>query len=117
MSRHGIDVQAKSSTLAQVDEGNIVHDFEVRSYNDLCDTAVGAPRVLVLLVLPENEAEWMTLSEEMLVLRQCAYWLSLKGAPPSDNVSRVRIRIPRTQVLSAGALKELMNRVREGESL
>ena len=113
----GIDVQAKSSTLAYAENGDLVHDLEARSYNDLCHGRIGSPRILILMVLPEEEVQWTTLTEETLVLRRCAYWLSLRGATPSNNVRSVRVRIPRSQIFSLEALGDLMNRVRHGEWL
>lgn len=116
-SGFGIDIQAKSSAAATIENGWLVHDLEVKNYNDLCEPAVGSARILVLLLLPQDEGEWIGFSEESLILRRCSYWLSLKGSAPSENLSTVRIRIPTTNTFSVEALAELMRRVREGENL
>ena len=89
-----IDVQAKSSTLARTEEDMVRYDLEVKAYNDLRVPMVGCPRLLVLLVLPEVEAQWLSQSIEELVVRRCAYWLSLAGAAPVGNEKTVRIAIP-----------------------
>ena len=36
------------------------------------------PRLLVVLELPADESQWMTVTREELVLRRRAYWLSLQ---------------------------------------
>ena len=40
------------------------------------------PRILVLLLLADDEAQWTTWTEEPLVLRRCADWQSLIGRAP-----------------------------------
>lgn len=37
-----IDIQAKSSTIALIEDEAIVHDLEVKNYNDLRDPEVGS---------------------------------------------------------------------------
>jgi hypothetical protein len=70
--------------------------------------------LLVLLVLPEDEALWLSQSPEELVLRHCAYWASLVGAEPTTATSSVRIVIPRSQVFSVQAVQTLMNSLVQG---
>lgn len=111
-SGYKLDVQAKSTTLASVEERHIRYDMEVKAYEDLRQPVVGCPRILVLLVLPEQEARWLTQTEEELIFRHCAYWLSLKGREPTTNRKSVRILIPRANVFSVGALRVIMDRVK-----
>ena len=73
------------------------------------------PRLLVLLVLPEDEADWLSQSPEQLILRRCAYWHSLVGSAPTTATSTVRITIPRENVFSVEAIRTLLANVREGD--
>jgi hypothetical protein len=91
--------------------------MEVDAYNDLRDPAVGCPRILVLLVLPEDEMQWTEQTEEHLLLRHCAYWMSLKGTPPTMNTATVRVSISRTDIFTVDALLGLMDKVRKHEEL
>ncbi len=61
----------------------------IKNYNDLRVEAV-IPRILIVLLMPEADALWMSQSEEELCLRRCAYWLSLEGrhAVPNNPTSR-----------------------------
>ena len=43
-----------------------------------------------MLVLPTEEADWLSQTVEELVLRHCAYWISLKGRPPTKARSTQR---------------------------
>src|SRR5262245_61898393 len=54
-----LDVQAKATTRSGVKGARLTYDLEARAYNWLCDPVPGCPRVLVLLVLPEDETLWL----------------------------------------------------------
>jgi hypothetical protein len=111
-----LDLQLKSTTRAEVRDAQVIHDLEVRAYNVLRQAVVGlTPRILVLLVLPEDESQWTTQTVDELILRRCAYWLSLRGAEPTTAQTTIRITVPRMQVFSAEAIEVLMSRLQQGE--
>jgi len=116
-SGFNLDIQAKSSTTPAVTNSQVLYDMEVKTYDDLRDPAVGCPRILVLLVLPQDEAAWTEQNEDHLLLRQCAYWMSLKGMDSTTNTETIRVRIPRGNVFSVAALTQLMDKVRKREEL
>jgi hypothetical protein len=110
-----LDIQAKSTFQATITDDSIIYDMEVKTYDDLRATDVGTPRILVLLVQPEDEAAWTEMDEAELKVRRCAYWVSLKGREPTTNTSTVRVFIPRSNRFSVEALLGMMERVRNGE--
>jgi hypothetical protein len=111
-----LDVQLKSTMRAALRDAQVIYDLEVRAYNVLREAAVAPiPRILVLMVLPEDESQWTTQTVDELVLRRCAYWLSLRGAQPTAAHTTTRIAVPCTQVFSAEAITELMSRLKQGE--
>lgn len=112
-----LDIQAKSTTTRNLTPTDVVYDLEVKNYDDLRDPQVGCPRMLVLLVLPEDETQWTEQTQEHLLLRHAAYWLSLKGRSPTRNRKTVRVLLPRVNLFSVQALETLMGKVRRGESL
>ena len=73
-----------------------------------------APRLLVVLGLPYEEEQWLTITDESLVMRRCAYWLDLKGAEERENVSSVTVLIPVTNVFNVENLRSLMEQARKG---
>jgi hypothetical protein len=113
-SGHKLDVQAKSTTKAHVRKTGIKYNMEVQAYEDLRVLQTGCPRILVLLVLPQDERKWCEQTEDKLVLRRCAYWLSLRGLPRTSNRKTVQVAIPKTQVFSAAALRAMMKRIKAG---
>jgi hypothetical protein len=114
-SGYRLDIQAKATTLANVDPTQVRYDLRVKDYELLRDEAAGGPRLLVVLVLPREEAQWLAQSEEELLLRHCAYWSSLKGLGPTTNRKTVRVLLPRVNVFSVEALLDLMRRYKVGE--
>jgi hypothetical protein len=112
-----LDIQAKSTTTRNLTATDVVYDLDVKNYEDLRDPQVGCPRILVLLVLPEGEAQWIDQTEEHLLLRNAAYWLSLKGQGGTRNRKTVRVFLRRGNLFSVQALESLMGKVRRREAL
>jgi hypothetical protein len=111
-----IDVQLKSTTRAEVRDTVVLYDLEVRAYDWLRQEVGDRPRLLVVLVLPEDEALWLSQSVDELILRRCAYWMSLRGAAPTTNQATIRIPIPQANVFSAESLRRLMAEAGGGNS-
>lgn len=114
-SGHKLDIQIKSTVRAAVLDEVVVYDLGVDAYDDLRETKVGTPRILVLLVLPKSRAGQLKQTEKALSLRQCCYWLSLKGAEKVKNLRTVRLRIPRENMFSEVALRKMVERIKQGE--
>jgi hypothetical protein len=54
-----------------------------------------------------DPAEWLALSEEALVAKRCAYWMSLFGAPDGAQTGNT-VYLPRQNVLAVESLRKLM---------
>ena len=114
--RPRVDFQAKSTTRDLLRGDSIHFPLPVKNYNELrADTMV--PRILVVLLMPVDPAEWLVQSPEELCLRHCAYWLSLEGRPATDNPSNVTVSVPTANIFSVEQLTGLMERIEKGESL
>lgn len=104
-----IDIQLKATSANIVRDTHAVFPLEVETYDRLRDTVILAPQLLVVLVLPEGSDDWLTANEDKLIARQCAYWLDLCGFPSTANERTINVHLPRTQVFTPQALKDLMN--------
>jgi hypothetical protein len=89
-------------------------DIEVKNYDELRSTSLQVPRILVVVNVPKNQTDWSKCSPRQLVLKRCAYWLSLRGEPPTTNTSTIRVSLPRAQMLDAAAIDAIMQRIRAG---
>ena len=114
--RPRVDFQAKSMTRDVLGDDALHFPLPVKNYNDLrADTRT--PRILIVLLMPDDVARWVAQSEEELCLRHCAYWLSLEDQPATANTSSVTVQIPTTNIFSVDQLITLMGKVDRGESL
>ena len=81
-----VDFQLKATTRYDIQGGSIAYDLRVENYNRLIATD-DLPRVLILFLMPEDPAQWLSHTVDELCLRQCAFWASLMGLPISRNAS------------------------------
>ena len=86
----------------------------MKNYDDLRHVDYQSPRILVVVVVPEDVSSWLEQTDAQMVLRRCAYWLSLRGAEPSPNEHSVSVRIPRANVLGVESLRAMMTRIGQG---
>lgn len=112
-----VQLKATHQTLAETD-GKYSYFFKgIDRYERLRDPGSPLPKLLVVLILPSDSTQWVTLDENSLIARRCAYWVSLKGAPPSDNGTGQTIAIPRSQVLSVDGIRDVALRLSRQEDL
>ncbi len=109
-----IDFQLKSTCNALFEDDCIAYDLEAKNYNDLVEKGRPQPQILLLFVLPQNEDEWLTISEDSIESKKSIWWCSLKGNEQTKNEETKRIRIPRSQLFTPAALIEMMNKVKGG---
>jgi hypothetical protein len=114
----GFDFQSKSTTDWEIDGADVVYDLEASAYNDLVERAGsgGFPFLLVLLCLPKNDAGWLDVSADKLILQKCAYWAKLNGAL-TNNTATCRIRIPIANVFTPEAVIGILSDIKTGAML
>ena len=87
----------------------------IKRYDDLRTDAISTPRILVVLFLPPDGKDWLSHTEESLMLRNCAYWVSLRGAHPSSNTTAQTVYLPRDQKFNPDGLIEILAQVSKNE--
>lgn len=113
-SGFSVDFQAKASENCTFDDDFVTYNLEAKSHKDLVDGTVGAPRILIVLALPDDKTRWLEVSADALVLRKSAFWMSLRGQAPTSNKSSQVVKIPRDQVFDVPAVTRMFDRVRAG---
>jgi Domain of unknown function (DUF4365) len=111
-----IEVQLKATSSPQLRTNDLTFRLPSKNYRDLRETTL-VPRLLVVLALPRNPAEWIETSEECMISRRCAYWVSLLGRAETTNVKTVSISLPRSHLFNGDQLRGLMERVSRQEPL
>ena len=85
----------------------------VRNHNLLC-IPTQTPRLLVVLDLPRDQEQWMTVTTNELVLRHRAFWANLSGRDETENVDSITVPIPEQNLFDVPALRALMEESRSG---
>lgn len=109
-----LDVQVKCTGIDALSDGSFGFVLPVKNYDDLRDEELAVPRILVVLVVPTNIDEWLSVSETEMVLRKCGYWHSLRGEPATDNTTSITVSVSRANVFDVNALTNLMSIVAGG---
>ena len=106
-----IDVQLKA-TKQQPSQTDTYFSYRIKTvaqYDLLRSDRWGTPRILVVMFLPKDSDDWLSHSPERLLLRRCAYWVSLHQAAPctNKNESGQTIQLPKAQCLDVPNLRAL----------
>ena len=110
--RAKIALQLKATSTPKWKNDSLSFSLKRKNYDDLtADRHV--PLILVVMTLPSQQSSWLQTSLEVLELRHCAWWLSLKGFPSITQDSKV-VSVPKAQPFDVDALKGLISRSREG---
>ena len=113
--RPALELQLKATVnLRQVDAESFSFALPVRNYN-LLREPTQTPQLLVVLDLPRDEQQWLTITEDELVIRHRAYWLNLLGAEETANRESVTVAIPRGNRFDVAGLRDLMAQSRTGK--
>jgi hypothetical protein len=114
-----INVQLKATIAIPTDNGN-TYSYSIRKsgYSHLRAVTKATPRLLVVLFLPRDNVDWLLHGEDQLVVKRCAYWVSLWDAPdiPPDQDSTT-IYIPKTNIFNPDGLRDIMARLSRFERL
>ncbi len=117
LTQFSVDVQLKATKQVPIEQnGKYSYSLKVKNYNELRSTNTGAPQLLVVLYLPEDPNTWPNHSEECLVTRRCAYWVSLRGAAETVRDSKT-VYVPKSNLLSVESVRTLMTRFSKQEVL
>ena len=93
-----------------------IFSLPVKNYNELrADTLI--PRILIVLLMPQDQSQWINQTVEELCLRRCAYWVCLADKPDTSNTFSVTVEIPTSNVFDHEQLVDLMQKVNRGDAL
>jgi hypothetical protein len=106
-----LDIQAKCTAKQKPSEPEFSFPLELKNYNDLRPANVMVPRILVVVLVPDDLNDWTNHCEDELTLRRCGYWYSLRGMGDTQNETSVTLKVPRTNSFSVVGLQAIMSRV------
>ncbi len=110
-ARPQVDVQLKCTGVPDFGpNGDLRFPLSIKNYNDLRpDTVeIRIPRLLVVVVVPSETAEWIIDGDDHSALYRSGYWVSLAGRGQTSNVSSVTVDIPKVNRWTPLAVATLM---------
>lgn len=110
----GLEIQLKC-TAAAAAWPVIRFPLQRKNYDDLRDMRVLVPRILTVVLVPDDPGAWLAQSDQEMAMRRCGYWLSVRGMPDTENSISVTVEIPRAQMFSVDSLRRMMDRISQGE--
>ncbi|WP_444956998.1 DUF4365 domain-containing protein [Microbulbifer sp. ZKSA002] len=110
------DCQLKASINWKKSNNEIIYDLEADAYNKIVyrHENSSSPCILVVLCLPRNQERWLELATDSMTLRECCYYIRLKGAL-TENKRSIRIKIPTRQRLTPTEISNLIESSKNGE--
>lgn len=105
--RPRIEFQAKATSRDILRPDGLHFPLPLKNYNDLRIEAIN-PRILIVLLMPEDINKWLQQTDQELLLRHCAYWKSLKDEQATPNESSVTVQLPLSNIFSSAQLLEMM---------
>lgn len=108
-----LDIQLKATWQQPTEsDTHISYNLQgIHRYEQLRKPTVTPHRFLVVLFLPEQDTDWLAHSVDQLVLRRCAYWVSLRNAPATTNSTAIMVHLPKEQHFGPDALRNLAARL------
>jgi hypothetical protein len=103
-----IHLQLKCTSQDLIQGDVIKYPLNIKNYNDLRGDSFISPRYLVVLLIPQNEQEWIVHQSECMKLHNQCYWVSIKDHPDTINTTSVTVDIPLNQRLTTDTLRHLM---------
>jgi hypothetical protein len=79
----------------------------------LARSPVSVHKILVVMLVPRTQEEWLRASHDRLELRHCCYWMNLAGHHVTGK-RKTTVRVPTARVFDDRALCEIMTRVGAG---
>nr|BFE35329.1 hypothetical protein GCM10010200_075800 [Actinomadura rugatobispora] len=107
-----IDVQVKSWRTPQGNSDNWRYPLKIAHFNQLAG-AFDMPRYLILVVVPDDPAEYTEVTGTGLTLRWGAYWEGYHGIHPildRPREKKITVDVPKANLLTAKSLLSLMIR-------
>jgi hypothetical protein len=115
-SRPQLDVQLKCKMKdASIGPRGFSYPLKIKNYNDLIITDILIPRILVVVVVPNNTTGWLGQSDNETLLKYCSYWVSIRGkSRVAASQKTVSVHLPQANRLTVSGLSNLLQIVASG---
>jgi Domain of unknown function (DUF4365) len=109
-----LDLQLKCTSGYSMSGDSFSYPLPVKNYDELRATDLMVPRILVVALVPPDVANWVTCSHASVILRNCAYWVSLRGLPATINSQTISISMQGSQPFDPAQLSAIFAKLSSG---
>ena len=88
-----IQFQAKSSARDLLREDGVHYPLPIGNFRTL-QKETNNRRILIVVMLPDDPAEWLLGDQEQLCMRGSGYWTSIRDEPETENKETVHVLVP-----------------------
>lgn len=108
-----LELQLKCTSREILDDKYLRYPLKIKNYNDLRMNCL-VPRILVVVLVPDNIDAWLQQSETELCMKHCGYWISLRDRPDTENKQTVTVVLPRSNQFTVESVNEMIQRISQG---
>lgn len=111
-----LKVQMKATAAHSSSDGTYaIAKMSRKRYDQFRETNISMHQIVVVMLQPSAQEEWVLASGEHLMVRHCAYWVNLAGEPAARGTGEtVQVKAPLANVFDDIALCSMMERIRQG---
>lgn len=102
------DAQVKCTHKENIDNKYFKYDLDIETYDRLRNIHHDVPIFLIVLLVPKDTNNWVKITQQESIIKKCAYYISLKGFPKSNNANTVRIKIPIVNLVTPPSLNGII---------
>ena len=110
-----IQFQAKSSARDLLRDDGVHFPLPITNFRTLQKDTKNK-RILIVVMLPEDPAEWMLRDNKQLCLRGSGYWVSVRDQDDSANKETVTVLVPSANPFDIDQLRMMMQQDEVGDS-
>jgi len=109
-----LQVKCSEQGAVTVSDTHVHYPLKLKNYDELRADDVLVPRILLVVLVPNDLGDWLKWTAQELAVRRAGYWLSLRGMPPTANTTSVTVQVPLTNEFSVEQLGAIMKRIGNG---
>jgi len=109
-----LQVQMKSTSAFEgLDTDHISASISAKRWNFYCTSNPTIGKIIVIMSVPKDLANWTQAQHDALSVRYCAYWVNIEGQP-EVTTETTTVTAPKSQIFNDIALCDIMERIGRG---
>lgn len=108
-----LDVQLKCTSKVIEKEDGIKFNLSKKAYDYLRNQFTHTKIILMVVLVPEQISDWLTVQENESSLKKCGYWICLKGYDKTENKESINIHIPKENKIYNRTVLDLIEQCSE----